>query len=351
MLNSGRVRLASIGIGMIGLVHAEVLANLKECEYIAISDANPSMAKTAERLGASFYSDYREMIEHEALDGVVISVPNEEHASVGSYCAEHGLHIFIEKPIASNIHDAETIVNSSERNNVNLLIGHHRRFNLAINRMKEVLDSDELGMLLGVSMLWSMYKPGEYFQGRGSWRRYIGGGPILINLIHEIDLLRYLTNDEIKSVYAETSNASRGFEVEDTLSVIIRMRKGLIASVLMSDSSPSPWGYEAIMGENKFFHHTKGNIYHFLGNKASMAFPEMRKNFYLNPDETGWQYRLDYTDESVKSMNPYPEQMEHFCRVIKGAEEPRTGGRDALASLRAALAVKESAESGSAVML
>ena len=116
MLNSGRVRLASIGIGMIGLVHAEVLANLKECEYIAISDANPSMAKTAERLGASFYSDYREMIEHEALDGVVISVPNEEHAPWEVTVQNMGFISLLKNllpPISTTL---KTIVNSSERN-------------------------------------------------------------------------------------------------------------------------------------------------------------------------------------------------------------------------------------------
>ena len=350
-MKSGKVRLGSIGIGMIGLVHARILSEMAECEYVAVSDADTTLTGIAEELGVKFYSSYRQMIDNENLDGVVISIPNEMHASVGCYCAGKGLHIFIEKPIASTEEDAEALVASAEKNCINILIGHHRRFNPAVNRMKEIIKKGELGNLIGASMLWSMYKPEEYFQGRGSWRRKAGGGPILINLIHEIDILRYLTGDEVESVYAVASSSSRNFEVEDTLSAVIKLKNGLIANVLMSDSSPSPWGYEAIMGENSFFHHTKGNIYYFLGDKASMAFPEMKKNYYRNPDETGWQYKLAYEDMNVKSCNPYPEQMLHFCNVVRGIESPRTDGRDALASLKSALAVKESANSGKSVDL
>ncbi|WP_319477904.1 Gfo/Idh/MocA family oxidoreductase [Marispirochaeta aestuarii] len=336
-----KVRLASIGTGMIGQVHARALAKLNCCEYLAIADMDSSRKDFAESLGARYYSDFKEMISTEKLDGVVISVPNEMHAELGSYCAEQGLHIFMEKPIASSVEDAERLIESTRKNGVQLLIGHHRRFNPLINSVKEIIAAGELGNILGINMLWAMYKPSDYFQNSGEWRRRKGGGPILINIIHEIDNLRYMYG-EIERVYAEINNKARKFEVEDTIGVTLRMKDGTIASILLSDSVPSKWAYEQTMGENDFFYQGKGNIYHFLGDQGSLAFPEMLKISYEDKSRAGWQYPLKLERLNLRSADPYPAQMEHFCRVVRGEETPRTSGEDALRSLKVTMAVMDS---------
>ena len=336
-----KVRLASIGTGMIGQVHARALAEMDCCEYPAIADMDSSRKDFAESLGARYYSDFKEMIAREKLDGVVISVPNEMHADLGSYCAERGLHVFMEKPIASSVEDAERLIESTRKNGVQLLIGHHRRFNPLINAAKEIIAAGELGNILGINMLWAMYKPSDYFQNSGDWRRRKGGGPILINIIHEIDNLRYMYG-EIERVYAEVNNKARKFEVEDTIGVTLRMKDGTIASILLSDSVPSKWAYEQTMGENDFFYQGKGNIYHFLGDQGSLAFPEMLKISYEDKSRAGWQYPLKLERLNLRSANPYPAQMEHFCRVVRGEETPRTSGEDALRSLKVTMAVMDS---------
>ncbi|MBN2553101.1 MAG: Gfo/Idh/MocA family oxidoreductase [Spirochaetales bacterium] len=335
-----RVRLASIGAGMIGHVHAEIAAGMEECEYVALCDGDASKAKMAERLGAAYYRDFREMIERETLDGVIISLPNELHEPVGSACAERGLHIFMEKPIAHSVEDAEKLIRSANASHVKLLIGHHRRFNPMMVATRDMVRGGELGEIVGISVLWCMYKPREYFEV-GPWRRRKGGGPILINTIHEIDNLRFIYG-EIARVYAETSNKIRKFEVEDTVSISLRFRDGTPASILMSDAAPSLWGYECTMGENPFFFHTKGNIYHYLGTKASLTFPGMLKVYYADPEKAGWQHPLTTTKLPIESKNPYPDQLGHFCRVIRGEEEPRTSGEDALQTLKVTMAVHES---------
>jgi len=347
---SKKVRLASIGIGMIGLVHAQILSHMEECKYVAISDADPSKKRLAEKLGVRYYSDYKKMIENEDLDGVVVAVPNELHKTIGVYCAEHSLNILMEKPITSTIKEAEELIKSVEKNNVELLIGHHRRFNPLIVAVKELIGRGDLGKIVGVSMLWGMYKPSEYFK-IGSWRKYKGGGPILINLIHEVDNLRYIYGRKIERVYAEVSNETRNFEVEDTVGVTMRFNDGVIANILMSDTAPSPWAYEATMGENSFFYQTNGNIYYFFGDKASLSFPEMKKIFYRNSSKAGWQYPLNIKNIHIKRRNPYPEQLKHFCKVINGLEKPRTSGRDGLTTLRVTMAIKESGEKNQPVKL
>jgi len=248
----------------------------------------------------------------------------------------------MEKPIASTISEAQALTKSARENNMKLLIGHHRRFNPMVVATKELISRGDLGDLVGISVLWAMYKPSEYFV-TGDWRRRKGGGPILINTIHEIDNLRYMYG-EIERVYAEVSNKTRKFEVEDTVCATVRFKDGVLASILMSDTAPSLWGYEATMGENKFFYKTNGDIYHFLGNKASLTFPGMVKVCYADPSKMGWQYPLTTEHLDIKSSDPYPEQMSHFCRVIRGEEKPRTSGEDALRTLRVISAIIESVE-------
>jgi len=338
-----KVRLASIGAGMIGQVHARALLKVDECEYVAICDMDPSKEKFAKEIGVKYYNDYRKMLDSENLDGVIIAVPNEEHEKTSLDCAERGLHLFIEKPIATTLGSADRLIAGARKQNVRILAGHHRRFNPLINKARTMIQSGELGNLVGVSVLWSMYKPSDYFV-TGAWRRKKGGGLILINTIHEIDNLRYVCG-EIDRVYAEVSNKNRDFEVEDTVSVSVRFKNGALASILMSDTAPSLWGYECTMGENPFFYPTKGDIYHYLGTKASLTFPGMMKIYYEDQAKIGWQYPITSTQVEVPHYDTYVEQMRHFCRVIKGEEAPRTSGEDARRTLEIIMAIIESGQS------
>jgi predicted dehydrogenase len=344
-----QIRLASIGAGMIGHLHAGIARRLEDCDYVALCDPDPAKEKLAAELGVKYYRDYRRMIEKEKLDGVLISVPNEAHDGVGVQCAERGLHLFMEKPIASTLEAADRLIAGARASKVRLYVAHHRRFNPRINKAREMVRGGELGELVGVSVLWCMYKPSEYFTA-GSWRAGKGGGPILINTIHEIDLLRYI-HGEIARVYAEVSNKSRGFEVEDTVSVSMRFADGALASILMSDAAPSLWGYESTAGENPFFYPTKGDLYHFLGRKASLTFPGLVKVFYADAQRVGWQHPISTQQLEVPRCDPYEEQLKHFCRVVRGEEQPRTSGEDARRSLEIALALRESGATGRAIAL
>jgi predicted dehydrogenase len=345
MSGKDKARLASIGAGMIGQVHARVAAGMRErgeCEYVALCDMDPAKELLASELGVKYYRDHRQMMEKEKPDGVIVSVPNEAHEAVGTECAERGLHIFMEKPIATTLESADRLIASARKNSVRILVGHHRRFNPLINTARDTIRSGELGNLVGVSVLWCMYKPSEYFV-TGAWRRQRGGGPILINTIHEIDNLRYVCG-EISRVYAEVSNKTRGFEVEDTVSVSVRFKDGALASILMSDAAPSLWGYESTTGENPFFYPTKGDVYHYLGTKASLTFPGLVKVHYSDPAKVGWQHPLSTSQVEAPKQDTYVEQMRHFCRVVKGEEEPRTSGEDARRTLEVIMAVAESGQ-------
>ncbi|HUV08323.1 MAG TPA: Gfo/Idh/MocA family oxidoreductase, partial [Spirochaetia bacterium] len=165
----GRVRVGLIGMGMIGKLHAETMSRMTELEFVAASDIDAKHQKTAEEVGTKFYQSYEEMIGKEKLDGVVIAVPNELHLSVGATCAEKKLHLLVEKPIASNLSDADCLVQAAKKNGVHLLIGHHRRHNPFIEALRDTVRGGGIGKLVGVTVLWALYKPSDYFKGPFAW--------------------------------------------------------------------------------------------------------------------------------------------------------------------------------------
>lgn len=344
-----RARIAVIGLGMIGKVHVKWASQVDECELVAISDFDKSKEQEYQKYNADFYTDYREMIEREEIEGVVVAVPNDAHEPVGSVCAQRGLHLLVEKPITTEIEAAKKLVDNAAKNKVQLLIGHQRRFNPRVEAAREMIHDGELGNILGVSVLWGLYKPDEYFV-EGPWRKKIGGGPILINLIHEIDILRYLCG-EITSVYADVSHKARNFPVEDTLSLSLRFENGTVGSLLLSDKTPSVWSYDCTSGENPFFFQTSGNCYHFFGTKASLDFPDLNKVYYSDENRKGWQHPVTIKRTGVSNANPYPRQLAHFCRVIWNEEEPRTSGNDAIRTMLVIDAVFKSGQTGRPVHL
>jgi predicted dehydrogenase len=98
--------LGIIGVGIISKVHAAIAADLPECRLLGICDVNPAAQTLADELGVSVYSDYEEMIKSETTEGVIIAIPTKLHTPVGATCAHHGIHLFVEKPIASDVQDA-----------------------------------------------------------------------------------------------------------------------------------------------------------------------------------------------------------------------------------------------------
>jgi predicted dehydrogenase len=239
----------------------------------------------------------------------------------------------------------------ARKHNVRILVGHQRRFNALVERTREMVRGGELGKLVGVTITWALLKPPQYFEGPFAWRKDKGGGPILINLIHEIDNLRYICG-EIQEVFAVTSNKVRNFSVEDTAGVTLRFESGAVGTALVSDCVPSMSAYEATTGENPLIPHDFGNCYHFFGTEASLLFPQMKKLFYSDPAKLGWHHPI--TEQGVKVTqddDPYVKIFRHFSKVIRGEEPPRISGEDGRRTLEVTLAIQRSGETGQPVRL
>jgi predicted dehydrogenase len=138
-------------------------------------------------------------------------------------------------------------------------------------KAREIVQDGRIGRLTAVTALWLLHKPTDYFQV--AWRRETGGGPILINLIHDLDDLRFICG-EIASVQAITSNGARGFAVEDTAAITLAFVNGALGTVTLSDAVAAPWSWEITSGEAPNYPQRPENCYLFAGTEGSLAVRE-----------------------------------------------------------------------------
>ncbi|MEM7134293.1 MAG: Gfo/Idh/MocA family oxidoreductase [Chloroflexota bacterium] len=337
------IRIAVIGAGVIGRRHIELVMSSNRSTLAAICDPAPDVAKLAQQHAVPYFQQYEELFENMDLDGAIIATPNVLHVPIGIACAKRGIDLLVEKPIADTVEEAIQLVEVAEQANTQLMVGHYRRFNPLVQKARAVIQSGQIGRLVAVNVMWTLQKPDAYYDV--TWRTEPGGGPILINLIHDIDTLRYICG-EIQQLYALTSSDTRGLTVEDSASISLQMANGVLGTIIVSDATPSPWSYESTTFENPDFAHQAENCYSFMGSRGSLAFPRMELWRYADPQKSGWNYPLTQEQLSVDRSDPLTAQLAHFCRVILREESPVVSGSDGVRTLAATLAVQESARAG-----
>ena len=340
------VRIGLIGGGLISAKHIEGSKHITNGRLVALCDLDPARKALADQLNIPFFTDYRQMITQAELEGVIDATPNQFHARVGMDCVELGVHVLTEKPISSSLADGKRLVTAVEQSTVNLLVGHHRRYFPMVRRAREIVQSGELGQLIGVSILWALMKPDDYF--KVAWRSQQGGGPVLLNIIHEIDNLRFICGD-VTEIHARTRRLVRTGEVEDTVAVNFELANGALGTALVSDTTPSPWSYELTSGENADYFKTDQDCYRFLGTKGSLSFPNMELWSHPHGSRIGWWEPLMRRSEMVPYFAPFTAQLQHFCHVIRGEEQPVITAADGLMTLATTLAILESSETGRSV--
>jgi predicted dehydrogenase len=182
-------------------------------------------------------------------DAAIVCTPNHTHVSLSKELAAAGVHILVEKPISTDIPSGLDLVEFAENCGVKLLVGHHRRFNPYIVATKSVLEANSLGSVIAVSGLWTTYKPPSYFEPPTEWRQSATAGPVLINLVHDIDVMHHLLGP-ITRVHAEAIQKRRGFEADEGCAVLLRFASGVVGTFVLSDNAPSPYNFESGTGEN-----------------------------------------------------------------------------------------------------
>jgi predicted dehydrogenase len=351
------IRIVIAGAGLIGQEHIKHVLAVPDAELAGIVDTDPKAQEQAASLHVPCTPDLETMLEKYKPDGVVVSLPNQAHFSVGMMLVKHGVPTLMEKPVCATLEEAYQLAEASEKAGVPILVGHHHRHNAVVKRAKEIIESGRLGKITAVNGLTWFRKPKEYFEGQFSWRRERGGGVVMVNLIHVMDDLRNLCGD-VASVQAAGSNTARGFVVEDTVGTILRFQNGAIGTLAISDAVASPWSWEMTSGELQWFPRTDQSCYLVGGTEASLSLPRLELwhhgtgGHWFSPIQTERSVMPDRDPRTLElKSNPHLTQMRHFCDVIRGAAKPLLDARGGARTLEATLAVLKAAETGEIVHL
>lgn len=342
------LRIAIAGAGLIGRAHQQRIAQRDDCQLAAFVDPAPAAAALAAQAGVPLHAELATMLRGERPDGVILATPNALHVSGALACLAAGVPVLVEKPVADSLADAQQLAEASEASGVPVLVGHHRRHGAILERSRALIASGALGRLVAVTASATFCKPDDYFEA-APWRRQAGGGPILINLVHEIDNLRSLVG-EIVEVQALASNAARGFEVEDTVAIGLRFANGALGTFMLSDTAASPRSWEQTAGENKAYdHHADQDCYVIAGTRGSLQVPTLRQYRYDGP--ASWWAPLRRSVTALPEVDPLARQLDHFCAVLRREAAPLVTVRDAARTLAVTLAVAEAARSGERITL
>ncbi|KAF1974815.1 NAD(P)-binding protein [Bimuria novae-zelandiae CBS 107.79] len=271
------------------------------------------------------------------LDGALVCTPNHTHVAISKELLNGGVHVLCEKPISVDIASGQELIDCAKASGRHL-IGHHRRFNRYVVAAKNALPS--LGKIVAVSGLWTIYKPPEYFNPPLEWHRLDSAGPILINLIHEADLLQYWFGPIVR-VFAEKAASQRGFAAEEGAAMTLRFATGIVGTFVLSDAVVSLHNFESGTGENPTIPQEGRDSYRIFGSESRLSFPDM--TMWTYEGKRSWTERLAFQAIDVPDMKiPFELQIRHFVRVIKGEEAPCCSGRDGLRAVAVCEAVKRS---------
>ncbi|MFZ4288319.1 Gfo/Idh/MocA family protein [Variovorax sp. HJSM1_2] len=340
-----KLRIAVAGAGYIGQAHMQAARASASCSLCAVIDPSPAAVPLAAAAGVPLYPSLEALLAADRPDGVILATPNQLHVPHAMACIAAGLPMLLEKPIAPTVAEAQALADAVERSGARMLIGHHRAHSPIMAKAREVVASGQLGRVVAVVGSATFFKPSEYFDD-APWRREIGGGPILINMIHEVHNLRMLCGD-IVAVQAFASNAVRGHVVEDTVAINLRFASGALGTFMLSDTAASPRSWEQTSQENKAYATADDeDCYVISGTNGSLSVPTMRLKTYPRPQDRSWWKPFESGVVGLVRDDPIQHQMTHFGAVIRGEVAPLVSARDGLQNLRVTEAIANAAKSG-----
>lgn len=221
-----------VGCGNIFPMHAYSAQALENVEVVAVCDNKEDRAKEkAAEFGCAYYTDYKDMIDNAGIDVVHICLPHYMHAPVAIYAAQKKKNILTEKPMAIKLEDAQAMVKAAKDNGVTLGVIFQNRYNPGSVLIKKTIESGDLGKVLSGKLSVTWMRTDEYYSKsdwKGTWDKE-GGGVIIDQAIHTLDLMNWFVNSDVVSVDANIGNrAHEIIEVEDVAEGVIKYKSGVV---------------------------------------------------------------------------------------------------------------------------
>ncbi len=318
-----KFKVGVIGCGTISPMHLQSLKMVENVQLEAVCDVVKERAvDKANRYGCRYYTDYKEMLDRENLDAVHVCTPHYLHAPMAIYAANRGVNVLTEKPMAISLQDADTMVKVAMDNNVTLGVIFQNRYNSASVLIKNTLESGELGRIISgrLSVIW--HRSDAYYS-ESDWRGTLdkeGGGVIINQSIHTLDLMRWFVDAPIDYVEASISNRCHPkVEVEDCAEGVIAYKNGVSALFYVTTN----YSYDVPV---ELELHCEKGVAKLIADKAVIRFKDGREvSADLDESEV-----MDYGD-GVKSYWGFShyKQIRAFYESLAKGEKPFIDGTEA----------------------
>ncbi|KOP67551.1 dehydrogenase [Bacillus sp. FJAT-18019] len=315
-------------IGVISFAHmhafsyTKALLEIEGVELAGITDPVEERGrKYAEHFGTVYYQDYRELLK-QGLNGVIVTSENVHHKEHVLAAAKAGVHVLCEKPLSTNIQDAQAMIDACKANGVLLQTAFPVRYNTTVVRAKQMIDEGKLGRILAMKGTNRGRNPGGWFVDP----ELSGGGAVIDHTVHVADIMRWITGTEVKDVYAEVDHLISENPIDDSGILTMEFDNGVFATLDCS------WS------RNKEFP-TWGDVtLEIIGSEGTLSIDATSQKLHVYTDESGYRHHAwgDGMDASLVR--------DFVSSISSGAAEASVTGEDGLRALAIALAAYQSSE-------
>jgi UDP-N-acetylglucosamine 3-dehydrogenase len=327
-------RVAVVGTGVMGKNHVRVYQEMPEVELVAIVDQNLAAVEQVSRIyNVPVYTDYCQMVRRERPDGVTVAVPTQAHYVVVKQLLEAGCHVLVEKPIATTLAEAEELIQTAERTERVLMVGHVERFNPAILELKRRLDRHEIGRVFQI-----------HARRLGPYPARIQDVGVIMDLAtHDLDIMRYLIGSDVRRVFAETGRELHSY-CEDLFVGTLRFANGTVGLLEINWLTP-----------------TKIRELYVTGDRGMFRVNYLTQDlcFFENAETNGHDWSAlsllrgvsegSMTQYAIQKKEPLRAELEAFIAQVQGKGALIVNGHDAKATLKLVMALIESALNGGAI--
>ncbi len=250
----------NLNVGFLGLSHLHprsympLFTAVQGADVVAVADANPTVLNgfTAD-FPVRGYAHWQEMLEKEQLDLALLFLPHVECPDAAVACAEHGVHLVVEKPMAADTAGVARMIAAAEKAGVVLATPYLWRYHPVARHMKKLIEEGVLGRIVGCEGRCAAGRLNRYIEGNAKWmltKALSGGGPMYNLGVHWIDLYRWLLQDEVVEVMGKNVKVNTEYDIEDNSFAILTFSKGTVLALDISYTVPDsyPYGRDLYLG-------------------------------------------------------------------------------------------------------
>ncbi len=323
------VNVGVVGAGFMGRAFSQILRQLPDAEVVGIADIAESSGKAAaEEFGVPYYKDYEDLIVRPEVEAVIVATSESAHVGPSVAALSRGKAVLVEKPIAHTVPEALKIMDAAKRTGAVLLVGHVLRFNTHWVTAKQAVDDGKIGAVQYVqTRLLNGKSAQDRLKGRCSLPLFLG--------VHHYDYARWVAGSEPVRVYAESQFnvlKGKGYDVEDSTIAFFTFANGVLA--VCETGWILPAGHPSRSDQRAWVQGTEGRLEIELLNQGIMV-----------TDDSATAYTGTVFMPRVRGeiQGAFVGEVQHFLECIREQKEPLITASDALAALKMAEAVTESA--------